>query len=71
MFTVKNTLFGAVVCALFVPFLLLRPTGEASTDAVLAAWAAMQHVWFLLGHLHLRRLARDGRPAVWPASQPN
>lgn len=69
MLTVKNTMFGAVVSALFVPFLLLRPTGRDGQDGVLAAWAAMPHLWFLLAHLHVRRCAREGRPTAWPASR--
>jgi hypothetical protein len=61
MFTVGNTLFGAVASAVlallagWVPF--LPPT--------LVPICVLGHVWFLLGHLHLRRLAREGKSAEW------
>jgi hypothetical protein len=55
LFTVKNTLAGAVlsglglVAALFVP----PPT------AALPAWLAVVHVWFLLGHMRLKDRAKS------------
>ena len=66
MFTVRNTLAGAVLCALFIPYLLFAADGKDGKLGVLAAGAAMQHVWFLLGHLHLKKRAKAGMPAVWP-----
>ena len=70
MFTVRNTLFGALLCAGWVLFLLVAPLWRQGTDVAfggpLAAWAAMMHVWFLLAHLRLKERARQGKPGVWP-----
>ena len=63
MFTVKNTLFGAIAAAatvLLSPFLL-----NERIAGPMAAQMAMMHVWLLLGHRHLKQLAREGKPANW------
>lgn len=62
MFTVRNTLFGAVANLALV----LLAGWVKWIPAEAAPLAAIGHVWFLLGHLHLRREAREGRPGVWP-----
>ena len=70
MFTVKNTLVGAILTAAGVTFNLFWRPHIPEFDIGLgpmAAYGVMVHVWFLLGHLHLKRLAREGKPAVWPA----
>jgi hypothetical protein len=66
MFTVRNTLFGAALCALLVWLPMVNSLGDVRAETCFSVTFALFHVWFLLAHLHLRRAAREGRPAVWP-----
>ena len=70
MFTVKNTLIGAIVSAAGVMLMCFwKPSAEAfnAGRGPLAALLAMNHVWWLLGHLRLKDRVRQGKPGVWPA----
>jgi hypothetical protein len=75
MFTVKNTLAGALMSAAWVVWLMVAPLWDDSRFSVMAgpfaAWGAMMHVWFLLAHLRLKDRARHGQPAVWPVVPSN
>jgi hypothetical protein len=61
MFTVKNTLAGAIVMlvGLFVQmFVRYESPGFDAGRGPMAAWFGVLHVWFLIGHLRLKDRAK-------------